>query len=130
MALRREILQAIEEGYTFFISGFGQGVDLLFAALVVEQKRQKPHLFLEAALPYAGRAKTKDELFHALLGQCNGIRIVCSDYAPGCFIRRNQYMVLRAQRVIAVYDGRKNGAVLRTLHYAQEQGREVRVINA
>ena len=37
--LRREIVTAIEEGYTRFISGFEEGADLMFAAIVAEQKR-------------------------------------------------------------------------------------------
>ena len=37
-ALRREVLAAIEDGYTRFISGFAEGTDLMFAAIVAEQK--------------------------------------------------------------------------------------------
>ena len=54
-ALRREVLAAIEDGYTRFISGFAEGTDLMFAAIVAEQKEYIPNLYLEAALPYAGR---------------------------------------------------------------------------
>ena len=35
--LRREVEEAIAEGYTRFISGFAEGVDLMFAAIVAEQ---------------------------------------------------------------------------------------------
>lgn len=34
--LRREVSQAIEEGYSRFLSGFAEGTDLLFAAIVAE----------------------------------------------------------------------------------------------
>lgn len=66
-ALRREVLAAIEDGYTRFISGFAEGTDLMFAAIVAEQKEYIPNLYLEAALPYAGRIKTKNKQFHDLL---------------------------------------------------------------
>ena len=36
--LKKEVLAAIADGYTHFISGFAEGVDLTFAALVAEQK--------------------------------------------------------------------------------------------
>lgn len=36
--LRREVQAAIEDGYTRFISGFAEGADLMFAAIVAEQK--------------------------------------------------------------------------------------------
>ena len=59
--LRREVEEAIAEGYTRFISGFAEGVDLMFAAIVAEQMEHRPELFLEAAIPYAGRLKTKNQ---------------------------------------------------------------------
>ena len=37
--LRREVQAAIEDGYTRFISGFAEGADLMFAAIVAEEKR-------------------------------------------------------------------------------------------
>ena len=36
-ALRHEILLAIEDGYTRFISGFAEGADLIFASIVAEE---------------------------------------------------------------------------------------------
>ena len=44
--LRREVEEAIAEGYTRFISGFAEGVDLMFAAIVAEQMEHRPELFL------------------------------------------------------------------------------------
>lgn len=126
--LRREILTAIEEGYTRFISGFAEGADLLFAAIVAEQKKSQPDLFLEAAIPYAGRIKTKNKQFHELLRVCNGIKVVCQEYTPSCFMQRNRYMAGESQRVIAVYDGRDHGGTLFTMRYAHTLGKEVRVI--
>ena len=43
--LRREVQAAIEDGYTRFISGFAEGADLMFAAIVAEQKEHNPDLF-------------------------------------------------------------------------------------
>ncbi|WP_417092331.1 VirD4-like conjugal transfer protein, CD1115 family [Intestinimonas timonensis] len=51
-ALRREVAAAIEDGYTRFISGFAEGADLMFAAIVAEAKKENGSLFLEAAIPY------------------------------------------------------------------------------
>ena len=113
-ALRREVLAAIEDGYTRFISGFAEGTDLMFAAIVAKQKEYTPNLYLEAALPYAGRIKTKNKQFH--------------EYTPSCFMRRNRYMAAESQRVIAVYDGRDRGGTLYTMRYAHTLEKEVRVI--
>ena len=126
--LRREVEEAIAEGYTRFISGFAEGVDLMFAAIVVEQMEHRPELFLEAAIPYAGRLKTKNQQFQKLLRACKGVKVVCREYAPSCFLQRNRYMAGESQRVIAVYDGRERGGTLFTMRYAHSIGREVREI--
>lgn len=127
-ALRREVLAAIEDGYTRFISGFAEGTDLMFAAIVAEQKEYSPNLYLEAALPYAGRIKTKSKQFHDLLRICDEVTVVCQEYTPSCFMQRNRYMAAESQRVIAVYDGRDRGGTLYTMRYAHTLEKEVRVI--
>ena len=127
-ALRHEILLAIEDGYTRFISGFAEGADLIFASIVAEEKKHHSNLYLEAAIPYAGRLKPQNQQFHELLRACDGIKIVCQEYAPSCFLERNRYMAGESQRVIAVYDGRERGGTLFTMRYAHSIGREVREI--
>ena len=126
--LRREVQAAIEDGFTRFISGFAEGVDLMFAAIVAEEKARRPGLFLEAAIPYPGRLKTKDQQFQKLLKACDGIKVVCNTYSKSCFFQRNRYMVAESQRVIAVYDGREQGGTLFTMRDAHAAGREARMI--
>ena len=73
--LRREVLAAIQDGYTRFISGFAEGADLMFAAIVAEQKEHNPDLFLEAAIPYSGRLKTKTKHVTDMMRACDGVKI-------------------------------------------------------
>ena len=75
--LQREVQAAIEDGFTRFISGFAEGADLMFAAIVAEEKARHSGLFLEAAIPYPGRLKTKDQQFQKLLKACDGVKVVC-----------------------------------------------------
>ena len=126
--MRREVAAAIEDGYTLFISGFAEGADLMFAAIVSEAKKENGSLFLEAAIPYAGRLKTKDKEFHRLLTACDGVKVISDRYVPSCYMNRNRYMVAQSQRVIAVYDGREKGGTLFTMRAAHVQGREIRLI--
>lgn len=123
--LRREILAAIEDGYTHFISGFASGADLLFAEIVVELKDIYP-IALEAAIPYPGRMKTPDETFQRLIRCCNVVKIHSDTYFKGCYMRRNRYMVDQSQRVIAVYDGRLYGGTAATVWYAKKK--DVRIV--
>lgn len=126
--LRQAVQTAIADGYTRFLSGFANGADLMFAAVVAEAKSQHSELLLEAAIPYAGRLKTKDKQVHTLLQACDNIKIVCELYTPSCFLQRNRYMVAQSQRVIAVYDGRNHGGTWYTMQYARKLGRDVQVI--
>lgn len=123
--LRQEILAAIEDGYTYFISGFAAGADLLFADIVAELKETYP-ITLEAAIPYPGRMKTPDETFQRLIRCCDTVKIHSDSYFKGCYMRRNRYMVDQSQRVVAVYDGRPTGGTAATVRYAK--GKDVRVV--
>lgn len=126
--LREEIETAIADGFTTFITGMAEGVDLLFAELVIEQKALHPELFLEAAIPYQNRLKTKDPLFRKCFEDCNGVHVQQEAYSSDCFLNRNRYMVSLSSRVIAVYDGREKGGTLFTMRYAHTLEREVREI--
>lgn len=126
--LKEEIEKAIADGFTTFISGMAEGVDLLYAELVIEQKTQHPELFLEAAIPYRNRLNASDTLFHKYLAGCNGIHVQQEEYNRDCFMNRNRYMVSLSSRVIAVYDGRDSGGTLFTMRYAHTMEREVREI--
>ena len=126
--LEQEVELAIQEGYTHFISGFARGADLLFARAVAVQKDKGAKLALEAAIPYRGRLHSREEGFQQLLGRCDRITVVSEEYFPGCYMRRNRYMVDKAQRVVAVYDGRKGGGTGATVAYAKKISRQLRVI--
>lgn len=126
--LKEEIAQAIADGFTTFITGMAEGVDLLFAELVIEQKAQHPELFLEATIPYRNRLKTADPLFKKCFKGCNGVHVQQEEYNSDCFMNRNRYMVSLSSRVIAVYDGREKGGTLFTMRYAHTMEREVREI--
>lgn len=123
--LRREILTAIEDGYSHFISGFATGADLIFAEIVAELREVYP-ITLEAAIPYPGRMKTPDKTFQRLIRCCDTVKIHSDGYFKGCYMRRNRYMVDQSQRVIAVYDGRPTGGTAATVRYAR--GKDVRVV--
>lgn len=81
-----------------------------------------------SCVDYAGRIKTKNKQFHDLLRICDEVTVVCQEYTPSCFMRRNRYMAVKSQRVIAVYDGRDRGGTLYTMRYAHTLEKEVRVI--
>lgn len=127
--LREEVEQAVREGFTIFLSGFAQGADLYFAEAVMEQKVRHPQLILKAAIPYRGRLGSQDPLFCRCLAACDSVYVQQEAYSPGCFAARNRALVEQAGRVIAVYDGRRQGGTFFTLRYARRLGRQVRQIS-
>jgi uncharacterized phage-like protein YoqJ len=127
--LQDAVWQAIQDGFTCFVSGFAEGADLLFAAIVVDMKKKEPSIALEAAIPYRDRLDAKDPLFNELLNQCDHIQVVCEAYSPDCFLARNKYLVEHSERVIAVFDGRRRSGTAQTIRIAKEQNRELYIIS-
>ena len=126
--LRKAVVAAASDGYTRFINGGAAGADLLFAAIVAELKAQGYPLFLETALPYAGRQKSKDLEFQKMLADCDEVKYFSERYNRGCYFVRNRYMVDESSRVIAVYDGRDSGGTVFTMQYAHKKGKAVQII--
>jgi len=126
--LRREISEAIADGYTRFLSGMAEGVDLYFSEIVAELEEDNPTLTLEAVLAHPGRLDSKDQDFHRLLKVCNSTVIRSPKYTPNCYLIRNRYIVIESSRVIAVYDGREKGGTVSTMRYASTLQRDLRVI--
>ena len=125
--LQREILCAIDDGFTHFISGCAKGVDLIFAAIVVQLKSDFS-ITLEAAIPYRNRMKTTDKTFQNLIGCCDTVGVHSEQYFSSCFMKRNRFMVQASSRVIAVFDSREKGGTLATMRYAHALNREVKLI--
>ena len=128
--LRREIEKAIADGYTYFISGFADGADQLFAGIVLEKAKDNPALRLEAAIPYRNRYKRlmEDERTRAMLEACAKVEIVSEEWASNVYMKRNRYMVGQADRVIAVYDGREKGGTVSTIRMAHALRKEMREV--
>ena len=127
--LHKEIVLAIKNGYSHFISGFAVGVDLIFADIVVELKSEYFNITLEAAIPYRKRLEARDKEFQRLIRKCDKVVIKSKHYTRSCFIIRNLYMVEKSERVIAVYDGREKGGTEFTICKARASQRELRIIS-
>lgn len=126
--LRAKMVEAIEDGFTLFISGFAPGTDMIFARLVIELKEKYPDINLEAALPYGDWLKNRSEEDRELLTKCVAIGVHSEKSNRDCYMLRNRFMVLTCERVIAVYDGRETGGTVKTIRYAAVLERDIRKI--
>lgn len=125
--LEQAVCQAVADGCTAFISGFADGVDLMFAEIVSRAMQENPKIKLIAALPYRKRLETlqKRECTKVLIEQCAEIYVAAEEYLPSVYVKRNRYMVERSDRVIAVYDGRDNGGTVGTIRLAHQMKKEL-----
>ena len=137
LALKDRLARAVEEAYAagcrHFLCGMAQGADLYFAEIVLSLRDRRPDVTLEAAIPYPDQAKSWSpadrDRRQAILDRCNYETVVQHHYSPGCMARRNRYMVDRAARLIAVYDGQPQGGTFQTLSYAMAQGKAITIVD-
>ena len=120
--LKRRIADAAEAvygaGVRHYICGMANGCDLYFAEAVLALRSRRPDVTLEAAVPYEAQAAHWEgalrERYARILGE----------FTPGCYQRRNHYMVDASSVLIAAYDGRAGGT-MSTMLYAMRQGLEI-----
>lgn len=113
-----------DAGFRHFICGMAIGADMYFGEAVVALRSEHPDVTLEAAIPFDGQERKwprKDRLRYARLSEeCDERTVLRREYASGCMLARNRYMVDRSSVLIAVYDGRPGGTQY-TIRYAAAQ---------
>ena len=124
--LRDAVETAYEEGMRHFICGMARGCDFYFAEAVLDLRRRRPGVTLEAAIPCAGQSRrwspAERRRWRDLVSACDLETLIQERYTPDCMFRRNRYMVDRSSLLIAVYDGIPQGGTLNTLSYAMGKG--------
>ena len=117
----------IHSGYSTFISGLADGVDTDFAEIVMcFRDRALYDISLEAALPYINKKSTSKLLY--LLSMSDDIHLTSTHFHKGCVQKRNELMVDKADLVLAIWDGRRQGSVWNTIKYAISKGKPVEYI--
>ncbi|MGM9537268.1 MAG: SLOG family protein [Candidatus Onthomonas sp.] len=132
-ALWERIQYSHRQGYTCFLSGMAQGVDLLCAQLVLQLQEEDPEVRLIPVLPYPGQANrwpaAERREYRRILQACQEELIIVSPrYSRDCFRKRNHYLVEHASKVIGVYDGNPTGGTHQTLEYAKQRGLEMELL--
>lgn len=129
--MAREIEQAAVAGAETFCCGMARGCDLYFAEAVIQAKKVRPELRLEAWLACPEQAalwqKADRIRWRKLLDICDGIHIVEEHYSDGCLLRRDKAMVDRVDELISVWDGSPGGTGW-TVRYAKRQGKSIRAL--
>ena len=131
--LYKEILDCIEHGYNIFITGLARGVDLWAGEIVLELQAKGYDAKLVAAVPYRGFGSNYKDMDKFILGnillKADETVYLGESYSKGCLQRRNEYMINRSCRLLAVVSEYRSGTG-QTIRYAEKQGLDARILNA
>lgn len=123
--LESEIRKAIDDGFVTFISGMARGVDIWAAEIVLRLRDEGKPIHLICASPFEGFERSWGEdwkrRYNSVMHQADIVKFVCPGYSRGCFQTRNEWMVDRSARVIAVFSGEPSGT-RNTIAYAEKYG--------
>lgn len=129
--LEQQIVQAIANGYTTFITGMAPGVDLLAGKIVADLRDNGLPIKLVAVNPYPTFGQKFEpewrSLHQEVTERADLVESACKVYNKGCFMIRNKWMVDHSDLVIAVFNGEKGGTK-NTIDYASKQGVRIRYI--
>ena len=128
--LRRTVREVYDRGFHTFLCGMARGCDQYFAEAVLACRAAgtAPEAILTAMVPCPsqkdGWSAEEQARYDALLAACSAVEVLEPVYTPGCMLRRNREMILRAQLLISVYDGSAGGTAA-TVRFARQQGVEI-----
>ena len=131
MDLEKAIKKAIADGYSVFITGMAQGVDIWAAQIVLKLRDKGMPIKLICASPFDGFESRWDkewqDQYREIIARADLVRYICPGYSRACFQIRNEWMVNHSARVIAVFNGQPSGTK-NTIDYAKNQGIPVKII--
>ena len=134
LILKQQIILFIESGISVFYTGMEQGADLWCSQIVIESKKQYPHIRLHAILPYTSQIDrwppSQRTRYFEILSACDETVILHGDYTPTCMFERNRYLIDHAAYLLAVYDGSARDGTGYTIRYARKQKREIIFIHS
>lgn len=129
---KTEIENAIQKGYTSFITGMAIGYDTSCAELVLFFKQKYPRIKLICALPCKEQDKfwrESDKLkYKTILKKADRIIYTSNEYSANCMQKRNEFMLENSSLLIAFFNGSGGGTKM-TVEKAKELHLETRIIN-
>ncbi len=123
-----------DEGCYTFYSGMAMGFDIIAAEIVLllRETYKKAVIKLICAVPFVGQAaKFRDgwrERYDRIIKNADEVILVSDRYFPGCYQRRNEFMIDNSDFVITWFDG-KAGGTANTLNYAAKNNRRIVNLN-
>lgn len=128
--LYNNIIESIDDGYTYFITGLARGIDLWAGEILCDILCEYPQIKIISASPYKHHGdyfKGRDlVLINKILDNSYDIVYINNTYTKDCMKKRNFYMVDHSSRLIAVVADHKSGTG-QTINYAKSQNLDIRL---
>ena len=126
--LKNALRRLIEMGVEDFYNGLALGFDLLTAETLVELRQEYPHVRIHGCIPFYGqenRFPAEDkERYVKLVKECDDTVVLSDEYTQGCYFKRNDYMVARADVLFAYCRSSKGGAAYTVRAFSKKKGAE------
>ena len=104
------------------------GFDLVSAQVILMLKRWYSDIHLIAVVPFKSQSVRYDgtdkTLYDEILKQADEVKVLSENYYKGCFLRRNDYMIERSDKIILFWDGEQKGGTYYTAMQAQRKNIE------
>ena len=129
-ALTDVIFSLPEDDCFTFYSGMAMGFDIIAAETVLLLRRayEKASIKLICAVPFIDQPSAFDEewkkRYNDVLSQADEVILISDKYYPGCYAKRNEFMVRYSDYVVTWFDGR-SGGTKNTVKFAEKLGRKV-----
>lgn len=131
-ALKNVVIEAVNKGYTNFLTGMAEGFDMMAAETVLDLKKQFKNLKLIAVIPCENQsakwAEAEQQRYQDILQHCDEKIVLSEKYTPTCMNKRNMYMAERSGLCIACFNGKPSGTG-NTIKFAKAAGCEVKILN-
>lgn len=124
-----QVIELYGQGYNIYYTGMANGFDIAAAEAVLQVREEYGDIMLIAAVPFRKQPlwfDAEDQLLYArLLERTDWVVMVSENYHKGCYLRRDEYMVRKADTVIAYWDLVPKGGTFYTVSKALESGKPV-----
>ncbi len=126
--LRKNIIQSINKGYKYFVTGGAIGFDTFAAEAVIDIRKKFPYIELILILPCVSQTrgwKQEDkEVYEKIKMQANKVYYVSENYTYDCMHKRNRKLVECSSLCICYLTDNKGGTAY-TVNYAKQNSLDI-----
>ncbi len=126
--LTKRVEELIQKGVKIFYNGGALGFDLTSAEIVLKLKK-KYDVKLVICVPFYGQERRYSlqdkERYQKILKKADEVIILSDEYYKGCLLRRNDYMIERADCLIAYLKKDFGGTAYTVKKFRAKKGEDI-----